>query len=161
MIKGIFLENQYRNDEVSFTLSDLKTPKEWAEMTFTIETFWIYSKDGKETVYQIDQYFTKEKLVLKQPNNFFNVEAIGQETGKKGDMQITFTMEEDLNLDNTYITLKLPKSNVMYKSYLEDMKNKCTSTLAPTNTTPCEKLNINRGDYKILYGDFNPKKLIG
>ena len=62
-IKGIFNENKYWGEQVSFSLSSLKTPAEWASFKFTIETWWTYTKENKS--YQIDIYTTADNVVLR------------------------------------------------------------------------------------------------
>ena len=53
--------------------------------------------------------------------NSFSASSAATSTGKSGDLVIVWTIEQPLNMADTWLRLTLPKANVFYKGILQRM----------------------------------------
>ena len=92
--------------------------------SFTVKT--IYTNDDSNSPYEIDEY----ELIyceLKEPGKTFQVDTLAVNVGQEDDMVITWTLEEAFDPSDSYISLTLPKSNILYM----DLMNKYTAADSP------------------------------
>ena len=108
-------------------MQGLKTPSDFKMLStadpsdpstgfsFTVKT--IYANDDEDSPYEIDEY----DLIyceLKEPGQPFQVDSKAISVGEVDDMLITWTLEEDFDPRDSYISLTVPKSNIFYMNLM-------------------------------------------
>ena len=127
----------YRGDILQFRLLNLKTLL-YGTYTFTINTYqYVTSTLDVNSVHESDGSFSIDSYtnlavdlldVSGDTSASFTVRAASDFTGQADLIEFTWTLNNELSLDDYWIYISLPKANVMYQNEIDTLLVECIGT---------------------------------